>query len=226
MDRRQFMASGAAISLLGLSGCATTGGLGISLVEVIRRLLSLSSQRALARLMAPNGFLDSQVAKITLPDSLGGGGSSTLLTRILLSAPAKDRLLKQVNRAAEKGAERAAPVIAQAITSISPADAAAIIKAGGPAATGLLQQSMGDGLIAAMLPGIDDGLKLFDSAVVTEALKLATNIDFAGLRDDVTRKASSAIFAEMSKEEVAIRADPRSTNDPLLIAAFMAGSAL
>ena len=225
MERRQFLSGGSALALLAVSGCSQ--GIGFSLTEAIRRLLSLSSQRALARLMAPGGFYDSQIGRITLPDQLGGSGGGSLLSRVLLSSVVRDRLLKQVNRAAEKGAERAAPVIADAILSTSPQDAAAIIKAvGTPAATNLLRQHMGTALISAMLPGVDDGLKLFDNQAVTDALRMATGIDFAGLRDDVTRKASNAIFAEMGKEEMAIRADPRSTGDPVLIAALMGASAL
>ncbi|MBP6031406.1 MAG: DUF4197 domain-containing protein [Sphingobium sp.] len=225
MERRQFLMGGSALALLALGGCSQ--GLGYSLTEAIRRLLSLSSQRALARLMAQGGFYDSQIARITLPDQLGGSGGGSLLSRMLLSSVVRDRLLKQVNRAAEKGAERAAPVIADAILSTSPQDAAAIIRAvGTPAATNLLQQHMGTALISAMLPGVDDGLKLFDNQAVTEALRLATGINFVGLRDDVTRKASDAIFAEMGREEMAIRADPRSSGDPVLIAALTAASAL
>ncbi|MFO1259685.1 MAG: DUF4197 domain-containing protein [Sphingomonadaceae bacterium] len=223
MQRRQFLASGSALTLLVLAGC--TQGLGYSLTEAIRRLLTLSSQRALARLMAPGGFYDSQVARITLPDQFSKTGS--VLTRVLLSSVVRDRLLRQVNRAAEEGADRAAPVLADAILAMSPQDAAAIIKAvGTPAATLLLQQQIGDALIPAMLPGVDEGLRLFDDQVVTEALKAVTGIDFAGLREDVTRKASNAIFAEMGKEELAIRADPQATHDPVIIAAFTAGKVM
>ena len=69
-------------------------------------------------------------------------------------------------------------------------------------------------------PGIDNGLKLFDSAVVTDALRQATGIDFAGLRSDITQKASDGIYNAIAREEIAIRADPLSTNDPLLIGVF------
>lgn len=225
MERRQFLGAGSALALLMMTGCSQ--GLGYSLTEAIRRLLSLSSQRALARLMAPGGFYDSQVARITLPDQLGGSGTGSMISRVLLNGLVRDRLLRQVNRAAEKGAERAAPVIADAILSTSPQDAAAIIRAAGtPAATNLLRQHMGNALVAAILPGIDEGLRVFDNEVVTEALRAATGINFAVLRDDVTRKASDAIYAEIGREEMAIRADPRSTGDPMLIAALTAASAL
>jgi hypothetical protein len=223
MERRQFIVGGSALALMAtLSACQQ--GLSYSLTEVIRRLLTLSSQRAFARLLAPGGFYDSQVARIALPSQFNGGGS--LLSKVLLSTLLRDRLLKAVNRAAEKGADRAAPVIADAIIRVSPQDAAAIVKAAGtPAATAFLKGQMGSALIPVMLPGIDDGLRVFDNQAVTEALRLVTGIDFAGLRDDVTRKASDAIFAEMGKEELAIRADPQSTGDPILIAALAAGRA-
>ncbi len=225
MERRQFLGAGSALALLMMPGCSQ--GLGYSLTEAIRRLLSLSSRRALARLMAPGGFYDSQIARIALPDQLGGNSAGSMISRVLLNGLVRDRLLKQVNRAAELGAERAAPVLADAILSVSPQDAAAIVRAAGtPAATLMLQQQVGAALIPAILPGIDEGLRLFDNEVVTEALRAATGINFAGLRDDITRKVSDAIFAEMGREELAIRADPRSTGDPVLIAALTAASAL
>jgi hypothetical protein len=53
MNRRTLIATAALAPLLTLPGCA--GGQGFSLVEAIRRLLTLSSQRAFAALMQENG---------------------------------------------------------------------------------------------------------------------------------------------------------------------------
>ena len=82
---------------------------------------------------------------------------------------------------------------------------------------------MGDRLFAVMLPGVDEGLRLFDDEVVSLALQLATGVDFGALRDDVAHRASEAIYATIAQEERAIRADPRSTNDALLTAALTLG---
>ncbi len=224
LERRLFIGSGAALLMFALAGCQT--GLRYNLTEAIRRLLTLSSQRALARLMEPNGFYDSQIARLQLPEEIDGKGKGTLVAKMLLSAVLRDRLLHQINRAAERGAARAAPVIADAILAISPEAAAALLRGNGPAATLYLRDMMGDAILREMLPGVDEGLRMFDSAVVNEALRIATGIDFAGLRDDVTRKAADAIFAEMAREEEAIRADPRATGDPVLIGALTAGRAL
>lgn len=216
--RRTLLKGAALLPLLALPGCASMPGL--SLTEAIRRLLSLASQRALSGLMAENGFYDSSVARIDLPPELGGPGASSLLSRALRAGPVKDRLLRQVNRAAEKGAARAAPIVADAITNLSIADAAAIVSGGSGAATALLEQAMGRGLVAAMLPDIDGGLKLFDSQVVTEALRLVSGIDLPRLANDVTSRANNAIYRAIAAEEAAIRADPSATRDPLLMAVF------
>lgn len=218
LDRRAVIAAASLLPLLALPGCAQSPGL--DLVAVIRRLLSLSSQRAFAALMAPGGFYDSQIARIALPDRFGGGGGTSLVAAVLTSAAVRDRLTRQVNRAAERGAERAAPLVAEAIRTMPVGDALAILRGGGSAATDLLRAQMGTALIAAMAPGIDEGLRLLDSEIVTIALRAATGIDFAGLRYDVTRKASNAVYAAIAAEERAIRADARATNDPLLIAAL------
>jgi hypothetical protein len=218
MNRRFLLTGAAILPLLALPGCASMPGL--DLTEAIRRLLSLASTRALSTLMAENGFYDSSLARLDLPPELGGPGASSLVSRVLRAGPVKDRLLRQVNRAAEKGAERAAPIVADAITSLSVEDAAAIISGGSGAATALLERAMGRGLVGAMLPNIDGGLRLFDSQVVTEALRLVSGIDLPRLANDVSARANDAIYRAIAAEEAAIRADPAATRDPLLMAVF------
>ena len=218
IERRTILSAAAFAPLLALPSCAGTGG--FSLVEAIRRLLTLSSQRAFAALMQENGFFDSQVARISLPDQLGGSTASKLIAAVLRSDAFQSRMTRQVNRAAERGAALAAPIVTDAISSLSVADALAVVRGGSSAATDRLSQALGTRLFDAMLPGVGDGLKLFDSGVVTQALKLATGIDFAGLRDDVTRKASDGIYRAIGREEAAIRANPQATGDPLLTAVF------
>ncbi|HMO76063.1 MAG TPA: DUF4197 domain-containing protein [Sphingopyxis sp.] len=217
-DRRTFISALAAAPLLALPGCA--GLPGFSLTDAVRELLTLSSQRAFAMLIQPGGFYDSEVARIDLPPQLGGAGASSLVSRVLLSGVFKDRLTRQVNSAAEKGAERAAPLVADAIRTISIADAAAIVRGGPTAATDLLQGAMGRSLVGAMFPDVEQGLRLADNAVVTEALRAATGIDFRGLTQDVSNRTHDAIYRAIGAEEAAIRANPRGTGNPLLIGVF------
>lgn len=219
LNRRQMLFAGAATAAaLTLPGCA--GLPGFSLTDAIRRLLTLSSQAAFAMLLQPGGFYDNQIARIALPDKFGGASGAGILSVVLQSGAFRERLQKQLNRAAEKGAERAAPLVAEAVRSISIEDAASIVRGGPEAATAYLRQSMGTGLVDAMLPGISDGLHLFDDQVISKAVQSVTGFNIGALATDINAKVDNAIWASIGAEEARIRANPQSTNDPLLIGVF------
>ena len=216
--RRSVLGLGLAAGLLALPGCSSVPGL--SLTEAIQRLLTLSSQNAFAELLQPDGFFDSQIARIAVPESLGGSRANRIAAALLRSRSIQDRLLRQVNRAAEEGAELAAPIVAEAIRNISIADAAAVINGGPRAATSLLQRQLGSTLVERMLPGIGQGLRLFDDEIINLVLSEVSSVDFASISRDVTDKASDAIYRTIGAQEESIRANPRATRDPLLIAVF------
>lgn len=218
LDRRHLLLAGAAGATLALPGCQTMPG--FSLTEAIRRLLSLASQNAFALLLQPGGFYDSSVARIALPDRFGGNAGVNIVSLVLQSKSFRDRLHRQLNRAAEKGAERAAPIVADAVRTVSIEAAAEIVRGGPQAATQFLRGKMGPALLDSMLPGISDGLRLFDDQVINKAVQSITGFDMAALGADITRKADDAIWAAIGLEEGNIRANPRATNDPLLIGVF------
>lgn len=218
-DRRQLIGGAAAGGmLLLLPACQSLPG--ISLTEAIRRLLTVASQDAFATLVAENGFFADDVARLSLPEYLGGSRVTSIASLLLRTPAVQDRLLRQVNRAAEKGAELAAPIVAEAVRSMTINDALSIVNGGPDAATALLQRQLGASLIGRMAPGIERGLRLFDDEVINLALRELTNINFARLRDDISDRASSAIYRAIGAQEARIRANPQSTNDPLLIAVF------
>lgn len=215
--RRQILLSGAAFATLALPGCQSFPA--FSLTEAIRRLLTLASQNAFALLLQPGGFYDSSVARISLPDRFGGN-SGTILSAVLQSRQFRDRLQRQLNRAAEKGAERAAPLVAEAVRNVSIEDAAALVRGGPQAATSFLRGKMGAALLDSMLPGISDGLRIFDDQVISQAVRSIAGFDIAALASEITRKADDSIWAAIGLEESKIRADPQRTNDPVLIGVF------
>lgn len=216
-DRRKLLLAGAAGITLALPGCQM--GPRYSLTEVIRRLLTLASQNAFALLLQPGGFYDHSVARIALPDRFGSR-SGTLLSAILQSQTFRDRLQRQLNRAAERGAERAAPLVAHTIRMMSIEAADQIVRGGPRAATQFLRGKMGIALFDAMLPGVAEGLRIFDDQVINRAVQSVTGFDMAALGQEITRKADDAIWAAIGLEEEAIRANPQKTNDPLLIGVF------
>ena len=218
IGRRHMLLGAAASSALLLPGCASLPG--FSLTDAIRRLLSLASQNAFALLLQPGGFYDSNVARIALPDRFGGGRTTGILSVILQSAAFRDRLQRQLNRAAERGAERAAPLVADAVRAVSIEAANDIIRGGPQAATGFLRGKMGPALVDAMLPGISDGLRLFDDQIISKAVQSVMGYDIGALASDINRKADDAIWSAIGQEESNIRANPQATNDPVLIGVF------
>lgn len=213
LARRGFMAGTAAVGLLALTGCETYRRW--SLIDAIRRLLYLSAQNAFARLMEPDGFWDNQLARLPLPDILGSRGS--LLGEILTSMVFKDRLQREFNRVAARGARRAAPLVVDAVEVIGIDNAAAILAGGPSAATAFLRGNMGVTLIEAMVPELADGLRISQEPLVADALKRLTGVDVSGVARNFASDVDNAIWAEIGREESAIRANPAATNDPILI---------
>jgi hypothetical protein len=220
LTRRSLLVAGCTLPLLALPGCATRLGDLFNFEDAVRRMLTLSSQRAFAQLLQDEGFFRDDLARVNLPSQVGGSGIAATLAVALGSRAVQDRLLRIVNRAAGEAAQAAAPVVAESIRSMSIADALAIVRGGPGAATAYLQRSMGDAIVNAMFPQVGQALRTADNGLVTRALRVATGIDFAGLQADVARKAALGIYRAIGREEAAIRANPRETGDPVLVGVF------
>ncbi|MCC6924777.1 DUF4197 domain-containing protein [Novosphingobium sp.] len=213
--RRAFLAGTTAAGLLALPGCQSMGG--FSMVDAIRRLLDISARNAFAKLTAPGGFWDSEVARFDLPEMFGASGG---IRSLLTSAVFKQNLQKQLNVVAEKGAARAAPLVYEAVTNISIPDAVAIVRGGSSAATGYLRSQMGQGLVNAMVPGLSDALRISGDPVLGQAIRALSGVDVGQIAQSVATRADNSIWKQIGIEEGAIRAHPESTRDPLLIGVF------
>jgi hypothetical protein len=214
LARRSFLAGTAAVGFLALTGCETIQRW--SLVDAIRRLLQRAAENAFARLTAPGGFWDNQLARLDLPDALGSRGN--VLASILTSVVFKERLQREFNKVAERGARRAAPLVADAVRTIGLENARALLDGGPSAATAYLRGSMGNALIEAMSPELADALRISQEPLVADALRRLTGVDVSSVARDFAADVDNAIWSEIGREESAIRADPASTNDPMLIA--------
>jgi len=223
-SRRSLLAGAAgAGALLLLPGCASTGG-GFSLEEAIRRMLMLATENAFARLTAPGGFWDEQVARIGLGNLMGTRGD--VLSRVLTSALVKDRLEERFAEFAIDASYRAAPVVTDAVRVIGIRNAIDLVRGGPTAASGYLRQEVGSALIDAVVPELGDAIRVSRDPLVGQALGALTGVDVASVADRVGREVDNAIWGEIGREEAAIRADPRSTRDPAIIAVFGAARVL
>jgi hypothetical protein len=220
--RRAFIAGSlATVTALALPGCATTGP--FSMTEAIRRLLVLSSERAFGRLTSPGGFWDQQVAQIGLNRFFGNRGS--VLGNILTSTLFKNRLEDVVADVAVDASFRAAPIVADTVRTIGWANAVDLIRGGPTAASSFLRQEMGLRLVEVMVPEVGQALRVAQDPLVGQLIAGLTGVDLGGMATTFSREVDDAIWSEIGREEAAIRADPGSTRDPLLIGVFGAGNA-
>ena len=223
LPRRAFLAGSAvALGALALPGCASYGG-GISLTEAIRRLLLLSSERAFVRMTARDGFWDQSVARLGLGEMLGTRGD--VLGRILTSALFKQRLEGVVADIAVDASYRAAPLVTDAVRTIGFANAVDLIRGGPTAASSYLKQEIGFRLVEALVPEVTDALRVAQDPLLGQLLSAATGVDVSGVANRFTGEISDVIWNEIGHEEAAIRADPRSSGDPMLAAVLTAGGA-
>lgn len=79
---------------------------------------------------------------------------------------------------------------------------------------------MGPGLINAMIPGLADAIRVAEDPIVNQAIAALTGVDVGAVAQSVAIGADNSIWYQIGVEEAAIRANPQSTNDPLLIAAL------
>jgi Protein of unknown function (DUF4197) len=213
IGRRGFLAGAAATGFLVLPGCASMGG--FSMVEAVRRLLTISTQGAFANLTAPGGFWDNQLARLDLPDMFGSRGG--VMQNILTSSLFKDKLQHQLNIVAEDGARRAAPIVADTVRTIGISNAVALIRGGPVAATAFLRDAMAGSLVDAMVPALGDGMRLARDPIIGQAIAALTGINVTGVAQALSAKADNAIWGEIGRQEADIRLHPERTNDPVLI---------
>jgi hypothetical protein len=225
MDRRHFVLAALATSSLG--ACAGMGGLGgVNLVEAIKQLLLLSTQRGLGRLASDGGFLNNAANKIGMSDVLGNGKMGTALA-VLNQLGVLGGIENGLNRAAEQAAGKIAPWIADGVKGMSITDAASIINGPGDAATNLLKTAVGNklqnelgGLVSGALQAMNVLGPLMGAAGINLGGLNLGGLNLSDLTSGVTQKAGNVIFGAIANEERGIRANPQATGNSAIIAAF------
>ena len=168
------------------------------------------------------GFWDEQVAQVGFGELLGARGD--VVSRILTSALFKSRLENAFGDIAYEGAQRAAPLVTDAVRTIGIQNAIDLVRGGPTAATGFLRGSMGRSLIEAMVPELGDALRVVQDPLVAELVQGLAGVDLAGAVTRFAGTIDTTIWREIGAEEAAIRRNPQATRDPLIIGVFGAGA--
>ncbi|WP_228243445.1 DUF4197 domain-containing protein [Porphyrobacter sp. GA68] len=214
--RMFFLGAFAAGAALALPACQTARPL--SLEEAIRRLLLASSENAFARLTAPGGYWDEQVARLGLANLLGVRGDA--VSRVLTSPLFRERLQDQFADIAIEASYRAAPVVADAVRAVGYYNALDIVRGGPQAATAYLRAELGARLVEAMVPGLYNALAVASDPLIGQLLNAAVGRDVGAIARRFADQVDDAIWREIGREEAAIRANPGATRDPVLIGVF------
>ncbi|PEQ13339.1 hypothetical protein B2G71_07855 [Novosphingobium sp. PC22D] len=222
--RRRALLGGAALvaGIALLPGCATpSSGSRVDFAAAVQRLLERSTRNAFDSLTAPDGFWTSAVARVDMPTLFGKSDS---LFKGILAAPAfREKLQRRLNRFAEDAARKAAPVVAEAVRSLSVPDAYGVLRSGEPtAATTVLRAAMGPSLVNAMIPELDRVMRAANDPVLTQALSVLAGVNIGDAAQALALETDNAIWYEVGAQEARIRENPAATGDALLIAALSA----
>jgi hypothetical protein len=189
--------------------------------RALREALVLGVQRAVERAGQVDGYYDNPSIRIPLPKTVARLGGS--LRDIGLGKVVDDFELS-LNRAAEKAAVEATPILIDAVMSVNLGDAVTLLRGGDTAATDLLRSKTEVELMGLFKPIITEkmeeaGVTRTYNKVVEQAgplMALLGGGEEPDLPSYVTGKAMDGLFSLVAEEEKRIRKDPAARASDLL----------
>ncbi len=195
-----------------------------TIISGLKEALTVGSERAVASVSKPGGYLKNADIHIPLPPQIEKVGS--LMRQFGMESLANE-FETSLNRAAEKAAPQAADILVNAIKAMSINDAKNILNGPDDAATQYFKKHTGDQLRSLFKPTIDKSLdqvgstkyynqltdKIADVPVVGENINI-------NLPDYVTEQALDGLFTMLASEEKKIRENPTARTTELLKTVF------
>ena len=206
-------------SILGLGDDEVEALTDAQIGEGLKEALSVGTESVLAKLGQVGGFANDSNLQIGLPDSLAQ--VSKALEKVGLGQYTAD-LEAKLNEAAEKAVPQAKPLLLKAIKDMKLEDIQGLYKGEDDALTRYFEKTMSGPIGEAMKPVIEQSLgdvgaaKLYQQALDKyHSIPLMPKID-GDLTQWVNAEAIKGIFANLAKEEAAIRNDPVKQSTELL----------
>lgn len=183
---------------------------GLSSGEVstaLKQALNIGVEEGIDKLSKEDGFYKNELVKILMPEELRK--VENVLRSFGLSSLA-DEGVKLFNRAAEDAVTEAAPIFANAITSMSFDDAKNILLSGDNAATDYLEGKTSGQLYNAFQPKVKASLgkvgadKVWNKLITSYNMFTGKNIT-TDLNQYVTEEALNGVFKMVADKEAGIR---------------------
>lgn len=185
----------------------------------LKEALNKGIESAVTQLSAQKGYLESPY-RILIPSD-----AQKIIDKVKLVPGFQDveqKLINQMNEAAEIAAKKATPIFTQAITNMSFKDATAILKGPDNAATQYLENSSRKPLYDAFMPVIQESLDQVNAREYWQTVVNAYNkIPFVkkmnpALDDHVNNKALDGLFSLIAVKEKGIRTDVNQRTSEIL----------
>lgn len=205
------------------SGLSTSGLSTSDIVAGLKEALVKGAANASSSLGRAGGYLDNDLVRIPMPDSLSRMEKAV---RLAGRDDLADAFVESMNRAAEKAAPEALDIFTRAVKAMSFTDAKAILDGPDDAATRYLERTSSDDLVERFRPIVEQAT---DAVGVTRRYKemaggLSSLTALAGLDADldgyVTDKAVQGLFTVLAREEKDIRENPAARTSALLQKVF------
>ena len=236
MIRKRFLGLLMILTLGSVTGCAELQGIDLSSIFAatapldqstvargLKEALSVGTQRTVHSLSTAGAFSNNSALRLRLPGELGKLAS--VLRNVGFSAQV-DSLENSMNRAAEQAAANAVPVFATAISSMSIADAFAILNGADDSATQYFRERTSAQLKSRFSPIARSAMQEVGFySIYKDLITRYRQIPFMrppsiDLEDYVADQTMTALFGEIAKEEARIRQDPAARSSALLRRVF------
>ncbi|WP_419868215.1 DUF4197 domain-containing protein [Chryseobacterium sp. CT-SW4] len=176
----------------------------------LKEALNLGVTEGIQKLSATDGFYKNAAVKILMPKELRA--IDTKLRALGLGSLA-DQGVKSLNRAAEDAVSEAAPIFANAITSMSISDASNVLLSSDNAATSYLQNKTQTQLFSAFEPKVQASLGKVGADVVWNNLiskynKLTGQSVTTDIEEYVTTETINGVFKMVAEKEGDLRNNP------------------
>ncbi|WP_349678784.1 DUF4197 domain-containing protein, partial [Methylophaga sp. UBA5088] len=195
-----------------------------TIISGLKEALKVGSERAVASVSQPNGYLKNADIRIPLPPQIEKVG---MVMRQFGMEGLANEFETSMNRAAEKAAPQATTILVNAIKAMSIDDAKKILNGGDNAATQYFKQHTGEELRTLFKPTIEESLdqvgstkyynQLTDKVADVPVVGKEINMD---LPDYVTEQALDGLFTMLAAEEKKIRENPTARTTELLKTVF------
>jgi hypothetical protein len=192
-------------------------------VSGVKEALAVGTQRAVAEVARPGGYLDNQAIKILVPQNLRPMERGL---RDVGQGPKVDEFVASMNHAAESAAPEAGKIFGDAVRQMTISDAKALLTGGDTSITDYFKAKTSAQLAVAFRPHVvtamnANGVAQKYNALMSQVPQMPfMNSSSMDINTYVVNKALDGLFYMLAQQEKQIRQNPAARTTALLKQVF------